>query len=132
MPERNGVTAITREEVPEMTIDWQSLLRRYMAINYVPMKGSEDAKLFSGVELATLEAIEAEVAELEFFECLDLETANPERTRVEELAAFATLEKVVAELQGEGLDIKWGSGSAEQVREHRVRIKSAVNRQDDC
>jgi|SRR6516162_444260 len=115
-----------------MTIDWQSLLRRYMAINYVPMKGSEDAKLFSGEEFAALEDIEAEVAELEFFECLGLETANPERTRVEELAAFATLDEVVAELQGEGLNIKWGSGSAEQVREHRARIKSAVNRQNDC
>ena len=101
-----------------MTIDWQSLLRRYMTINYVPMTGSEDAKLFSGEELAALEDIEAEVAEREFFECLDLDTANPERTRVEELAAFAALDEVVAELQGEGLDIKWGSGSAEQVSEH--------------
>jgi hypothetical protein len=91
-----------------MTIDWQSLLRRYMTINYVPMTGSEDAKLFSGEELAALEDIEAEVAEREFFECLDLDTANPERTRVEELAAFVALDEVVAELQGEGLDIKWG------------------------
>ena len=115
-----------------MTIDWQSLLRRYMAINYVPMKGSEDAKLFSGEEFAALEDIEAEVAELEFFECLDLETANLERTRVEELAALAALDKVVSELEGEGLDVKWGSGSAEQVREHRTQIKLAVNRQDDC
>jgi hypothetical protein len=76
-----------------MTIDWQSLLRRYMAINYVPMKGSEDAKLFSGEEFAALEAIEAELAELEFFECLDLATTNPERTRVEEPAAFAALDE---------------------------------------
>jgi len=109
-----------------MTID-----RRYMAINYVPMKGSEDATLFSGEEFAALGDIEAEVAELEFFECLGLETANPERMRVEELAAFVALDEVVAELQGEGLD-KWGSGSAEQGREHRARIKSAVNRQNDC
>jgi len=56
-----------------------------MAINYVPMTGAEDAKLFSDEELAALEAIEAEVAELEFFECLDLEPANPERARVEAL-----------------------------------------------
>src|SRR5262249_52053493 len=79
MPERNGVAAIHTRGETEMTIDWQSLLRRYMAINYVPMKGSEDAKLFSGEEFAALEAFEAEIAELEFFECLDLETTNPER-----------------------------------------------------
>jgi hypothetical protein len=41
-------------------IDWQSLLRRYIAIKYVPKAGTEKAEQFSAEELAALEAMGAE------------------------------------------------------------------------
>jgi predicted metal-dependent peptidase len=43
-----------------MTIDWQSLLRRYMALNYVPKDGDQFQRNFSGEELSALRAIEAD------------------------------------------------------------------------
>ena len=45
-----------------MAIDWQSLLRRYMAHNFVPEEGDECAGKFTADELAALRAIEQELA----------------------------------------------------------------------
>ena len=44
-------------------IDWGSLLRRYMALNYVPEDGSIAAAAFSAEELATLRLIEHQMAQ---------------------------------------------------------------------